>query len=132
MITSLLTTTKVGKSKTKAVFVNFVTDNRYVNISFIKFPSEKQVLIQFIEKLPRGSQLAVDKHNSLKLYSAWKIDSDSAEFSAFTKNGSSSKVKVLVNSGVGGIQYIDFYTFDLEKNKVISKRIQRSLQILIH
>lgn len=107
--------TKVGKSHNKTLFLNFLTDNRYINITFVKFPTEKQILIQSIETLPRGSQVALDKYNSIKNDSAWNMDSDSSEFSAFTKKGFTEKVKILVNSGAGGVQYLDFYTFDLKK-----------------
>lgn len=110
-----LDSTKVGKAPNKTLLVNFVTDNRYINLTFVKYQAEKQILIQSIETLPRGSQAALDKYSSLKTDTAWSVDSDETEFSAFTKKGSTEKVKILVNSGVGGVQYIDFYTFDLKK-----------------
>lgn len=109
-----LDNTKVGKSPYKTVLINFVTDNRYINLSFVKFPVERQVLVQSLETLPRSSQIALDKYNSIKSESAWTVDSDTPEFSTFTKKKLAEKVKILINSGVGGIQYIDFSTFDLK------------------
>lgn len=110
-----LKSTKVEKSSNKTLLVNFVTDNRYINLTFVKYPIEKQILIQSIETLPRTSQDALQKYDSIKNDAAWQVDSDNSEFSSFTKKDTTTKVKILVNSGVGGIQYIDFYTFNLKK-----------------
>ncbi len=109
-----LDSSKVGKSANKTAFFNFVTDNRYINLTFIKFPDEKQVLIQSIETLPRSSEDAIEKYNSLKADSAWIVGADKPNFSIFSQKNTSSKVKILINSGVGAIQYVDFFTLDLK------------------
>jgi hypothetical protein len=110
-----LVSARVGKSANKTAFVNFVTDNRYVNLTFIKFPLEKQILIHTVETLPRSSQAAVDKYNSQKSEASWTIGVDSPEFSTFNKKGNTDKIKILVTSGAGGIQFVDIQSFDLEK-----------------
>lgn len=113
-----LDSSKVAKSKNKTLHINFVTDNRYVNISLIKYDSENQILAQAIETLPRKSDDAIKKYNELKKDSAtWTIDSDSPEFSAFSKKKSSARVKIMVHSGVGSIQYIDFYTININNQR---------------
>lgn len=109
-----LDSSKVAKSNNKTLHINFVTDNRYVNISLIKYDSENQILAQAIETLPRKSDVAINKYNELKKDSTtWTIDNDSPEFSAFSKKKSSARVKIMVNSGIGAIQYIDFYTINI-------------------
>lgn len=109
-----LDSSRVAKSKNKTLHINFVTDNRHVNISLIKFDSENQILAQAIETLPRKSDVAISKYNELKKDSTnWTIDSDSPELSAFSKKKSSSRVKIMINSGIGSIQYIDFYTINI-------------------
>ena len=110
-----LTSSKVQKSSNKALYLNFVTDNRFINVSLIKFSAEKQVQIHALETLPRSSQTAIEKYNSLKADSAYSIDQDKAEFSVFTKKGYIKYVKIMVYSGVGTVQYIDFGTYDLKK-----------------
>lgn len=113
-----LDSSKVLKSRNKAMLINFVTDNRHVNISLFKHDQENQILAQAVETLPRKSDIAINKYNELKKDSStWAIDSDSPEFSAFSKKGSSSRVKIMVNSGIGSIQYIDFYTININNQR---------------
>ncbi len=109
-----LKSSRVEGAGNKFVSMNIVTDNRFVNLIFIKFAAEKQVLVQSMETLSRPSQIVLDRHNALKKDSDFTVDTDNAEFSVFTKNGMTKKIKILVNSGVGGIQYVDLYTFDLK------------------
>lgn len=109
-----LKTSKVGDSKQRVLHINFVTDNRYVNMSFTKFNAQAQVLVQVLETLVRDNQQALQKHNELSKDDAWTVDADHPEFSSFSKKGSSDRVKVLVHSGVGGIQYVDLYSYDLK------------------
>lgn len=110
-----LTASKVEQSKNKTLYLNFVTDNRFINVSLIKFAAEKHVQIHALETLPRTAQIATDKHESLKADKEFTLDTDKPQFSVFTRKGYSDRVKVLVNSGVGGIQYVDFMSYDLKQ-----------------
>lgn len=109
-----VSSSKIGTSENKTLFINLVTDDRYINVSLIKFPKEKQIQIQAIETLPRSSQVAIDKYNSLKNDKDFTLSSDQTEFSIFMKKGYTKRVKTLVYSGNGGIQYTDMYIFDLK------------------
>lgn len=89
-----LDASEVAKSKNKIFHINFVTDNRYVNISLVKYDLENQILVQSIETLPRKSDLAMGKYNELKGDSAtWTIDNDLPEFSAFSKKNRPPELK---------------------------------------
>ncbi|GFO66971.1 hypothetical protein GMLC_05500 [Geomonas limicola] len=109
-----LSGSKVKDSNVKFWFFNLTNDDRFVNVSFIKFTKEKQVLIQSVETLPRGSQSAIDKYNAVKKDKAFELVTDNDNFSVFKKTGYSDKVKVYTNSGVGAIQYVDFIKHDLK------------------
>lgn len=105
---------KVERSATRTMFINFVTDNRYVNLTFVKFMAERQILVQSLETLPRGVDVAMQKHNELKKDKDWSNEYSDAKYEVYGKKGQTDKVKVLVNSGIGGIQYVTFYAFDLK------------------
>lgn len=110
-----ISTNKISKSPNKTIYLNFVSDNRFTNISVVKFSVEKQVIIHTIETLPRNSQTVIDKYNETKRDSAYKADVDKAEFSSFTRTGYTSRQKFVLNSGIGGIQYVDMFIYDLKK-----------------
>lgn len=110
-----INSSKVGTSQNKTVLVNFVTNDRYVNIMFTKYKKEKQLLVQTIETIPLTSKQVLDKYKSLKNDSNWEINFDEPELSTFTKKGFAKQVKMLVDSNTGGVQYIDFFTFKLNK-----------------
>lgn len=112
---STLSSNKIEKSENKIYFLNFVTDNRFTNITLIKYAKEKQVYIHALETLPRSSQIVIDKYNALKKDKAYILDTDKEEFSIFSKKGYTERIKTLVYSGSGGIQYVDFFVYDLKK-----------------
>lgn len=111
-----LESSKFKESPNKTVLVNFITDNRYINVTFVKYAKEKQILVQAVETLPRTSELALEKNNAIKKDSSWKSESDQSEFAVFGKDGRTDKIKILVNSGVGGIQYVNLIALDLKSN----------------
>lgn len=112
---STLSSNKIEKSENKTYLLNFVTDNRFINITLIKYAKEKQVYIQTLETLPRSSQTVIDKYNILKKDKTYTVDTDTEEFSIFSKKDYTERIKTLVNSGNGGIQYVDFFVYDLKK-----------------
>lgn len=109
-----VSSSKIGKSENKTLYINLVTDDRYINVSLIKFPKEKQIQIHAIETLPRSSQVAIDKYNTLKNDKDFTLNSDQTEFSTFAKKDYTNNVTTLVYSGNGGIQFTDFYIHDLK------------------
>jgi hypothetical protein len=112
---STLSSNKIDKSENKIYFLNFVTDNRFTNITLIKYAKEKQVYIHALETLSRSSQTVIDKYNTLKNDKTYTLDTDTEEFSIFSKKDYTARIKTLVYSGNGGIQYIDFFVYDLKK-----------------
>lgn len=110
-----ITSSKIGKSDNRTYYMNLVTDTRFINLSFIKFNKEKQIQILAIETLPRTTQVSIDKYDSLKSDKDFTIDSDQAEFSSFSKKGYSKRVKTLIYSGSGGIQYTDLFIYNLKQ-----------------
>lgn len=111
-----LTKAKINKSDVKFFHINMVTDNRYVNISMHKYAKEKQVFIQVLETLPRQSNAITNTYNELKDDKEYKISVDKEYFSVFEKTGYTTYTKFINYSGAGGIQYIDFYVYDIGDN----------------
>lgn len=109
-----VTASKLGKSENKTFYINLVTNDRFINVSLIKFSKEKQIQIQAIETLPRSSQIAIDKYNALKNDNNFTLTTDQTEFAVFRRNGYTKSVKTLVYSGSGGIQFTDLYIYDLK------------------
>jgi len=105
---------RLAKSGNKTYHLNFVTDNRFINVTMLKFEKEKQVMIHTVETLPRNSSVVLDKYRSLKADDKYENDVDKGEFSAFTSKGFTSKVKMIVNSGTGAIQFVDLQLHDLK------------------
>lgn len=103
-----------ASSTVRVVHLNFTTDNRFVNITFTKLPAERIIYIQSIETLPRSNSSAMDKYNALQKDADYELKSDRDFFSVFAKKGYTDKVKTLVNSGNGGIQYIDFSFYEIK------------------
>lgn len=108
---------RLAKSGNKSYHLNFVTDNRFINVSLLKFEKERQVMIQTIETLPRSTSVVLDKHRALKSDDKYEADVDKGEFSSFTSKGFTSKVKMIVYSGAGAIQYVDMHLHDLGSGK---------------
>ena len=106
---------KIEKSENKMYFMNFITDDRFINLTLIKYAKEKQVYIQAVETLPRSSSIVIDKYNTLKNDQTFTQDTDTEEFSVFSKKDRTDRVKTLIYSGTGGIQYVDFFFYDLKK-----------------
>lgn len=111
-----LSKAKINKSDVKFFHINMVTDNRYVNISMHKYAKEKQVFIQVLETLPRQSNAITNTYNELKDDKEYKISVDKEYFSVFEKTGYTTYTKFINYSGAGGIQYIDFYVYDIGDN----------------
>ncbi len=109
-----LTNARFGKNAHRVMHINFVTDNRFVNLTITKFDKERQLMIQSVETLPRNSATVLDKYRSVKADTAMEAETDKAEFSSFLTKGKASRVKMLVNSGVGAVQYVDLYLVDLK------------------
>ena len=82
---------RTQKSKNKTIYLNFVSDNRFTNISLIKFAAEKQIQVHSIETLPRNTQLAIEKYKELKNDSAYSLDLDKTEFSIFSRKNYTKK-----------------------------------------
>ena len=112
---SSLKLSKIGNSKNRFLFINITTDNRFVNISTIKYKNEGQVIVQVIETLPRDSTVVVDKFNDLKKKKDYLISTENSSFASFEKKGFTSLVKTLAYSGVGAVQYVELYVYNLKK-----------------
>lgn len=108
-----LSGSKVKVNNVKYLFLNLTNTNRFVNITFIKFSKENELLIQAVETLPRASQTAIDKYNEVKKDKDFTTSTENDIFSVFKKTDYTDKIKVMTNSGVGAIQYIDFFKLDL-------------------
>lgn len=106
---------KVDKSINRYLFINFVTDNRFVNISMIKFANEKQVFIQTVETLPRSTQTTIDKSDEFKKDKTYKRVNENDFFATYKKDGYTDKVKLLTYSGIGAIQYVDLRLYELKQ-----------------
>ena len=111
---SSLDDAKFKESPNRLLRFDFVNSNRMVNLTFVKFPESKQVFVQIVETLPRDAQVVLEKQADLRKSPAYKLDSESGQYSTFAKKGMASQVTLLANSGVGAIQYIDSFVFDLD------------------
>lgn len=105
---------KLGKSSTRTLYMNFVTDNRFINVTLVRFGAEGQVMVQAVETLPRTTQVVIDKYNNVKADAEFSAEVDKEAFSSFRKKGYSNRVKALVNGSSAAIQYVDMYVHTLK------------------
>jgi len=106
---------KIGNSENKTMFVTLLKDDRVINISFIKFKKEKQLLVFTVETLPRKSSIALEKFNDLAKDNKFSKESESTTFAYFNKKNYTSKVNIFVSSPVGAIQYTDLFLYNIER-----------------
>jgi len=105
---------KIDNSPIRSMFMGIANNTRLVNISFVKFPVKKQMLIYVVETLPRAQSLVLKKYNQLVDDSKFKKTRDTAHFAIFSKTGYMSKVNIFTGSVAGAIQYEDLYIEDLD------------------
>lgn len=105
----------VEDSKTRFLHLNIVTENRFENLSFVKPADANKVLVQSIETLPRSVSTVTEKYNEEKADKDFEVSSENNSYAIFSHKTSTAKIKTLVYSGVGGVQYTDFYYFELGK-----------------
>lgn len=106
---------KISDSKNKTMFISLLKDDRLINLSFIKFKKEKQLLVYIVETLPRKSTTIIDKFHNLEKDSKFKKARETATFAYFNKIGYNSKVNIFVSSPVGVIQYVDLLLYNIEQ-----------------
>jgi len=104
---------KIDNSPIRSMFIGIATNSRLVNISFVKFPFKKQMLIYVVETLPRSQNLILKKYNNLNDNSKYKKTIDTTHFAIFTKTGYMSKINIFSGYSAGAIQYEDLYIEDL-------------------
>lgn len=106
---------KIKDSKNKTMFITLLKDDRVINLSFVKFKNEKQLLVYLVETLPRKSTTAIDKFNDLEKDSKFTKTRETTTFAYFNKKEYNSKVNIFVSSPVGAIQYTDLYLYNISQ-----------------
>lgn len=104
---------KISNSQNKTMFLTLLVDDRIVNISFVKFASQKQIVVYVLETLPRTQQVALDKFNELEKNVEFKKSTETPNFAYFSKDGYTSKVNIFVAPPVGNIQFSNYYLYDI-------------------
>lgn len=105
----------LSKSADRLLHLNFTTSNRFINLSFFKFAKENKIILERIETLPRTSETAVEKSNELKKDTSYSLGHEGEAIATFYSKEYSDKVKCLVYSGSGAIQYLDLLFYDLNR-----------------
>lgn len=110
-----LSKSKITSSKNKIMFFTLLKDDRIINISFVKFPIEKQLAVNTIETLPRNQETALDRYNQLDKDENYTKNAETSNYAYFAQKGYTSRVNIFVSSPVGAVQYVDYVIYDLEQ-----------------
>ena len=105
---------KVNDSDTRTMFISLINNNRIINITIVKFPKAKQVLVYTTETLPRKSSLVIEKFEKLEKDKKFIKKRETSNFAYFKEDGYMSRVNIFVSPPVGAIQYADLSVYNLK------------------
>jgi len=112
---STLDNAKVNSSDIMFININLVNYDRFVNVSMQKFTEQGKIIVQIIQTVPAPNEVVKMRSDELRNDKQFQKVTEKEFYLVYRKDRYADKVKYLINSGSGAIQYIDFSFYDLKE-----------------
>lgn len=80
-----------------------------------KFPKEGKIIVQVIQTVPVTNDVVIKRSDELRNDKQFQKVTEKELYLVYRKDRYSDKVKYLINSCSGAVQYIDFSFYDLKE-----------------